>query len=287
MANFSASPEGGPPGPRGFPLIGSAREFSRDPLAFLRATGERFGDISQFRLGRTRVFFLRHPDHIRDVLISQRASFTISPLRAKIIPVVGNGLLTSRGDFHARQRRLIQPGFAAASAAALEPGGERRFVTDHAEYFEGAFAVLSASEGLEEAPGVEEEMTDPTNYEKQIQADRLLLYGLLDAAERLYEEVLGSDPNNSEVAFGLARVALERGDEDLALERAQVALRLNSRNDDARRLVERLGEILSARRSGAIHHPPQAGRLSEQAAFARNRSMADHRAQEDKRNVKK
>ena len=111
MANFSASPEGGPPGPRGFPLIGSAREFSRDPLAFLRATGERFGDISQFRLGRTRVFFLRHPDHIRDVLISQRASFTISPLRAKIIPVVGNGLLTSRGDFHARQRRLIQPVF--------------------------------------------------------------------------------------------------------------------------------------------------------------------------------
>jgi cytochrome P450 len=100
-----------PPGPRGLPLIGVARGFTRDPLGFLTETAERYGDITSFRLGRTDVFFLRHPDYIREVLITQRASFTMSPLRAKLNTVVGEGLLTSRGDLHTRQRRLIQPVF--------------------------------------------------------------------------------------------------------------------------------------------------------------------------------
>jgi cytochrome P450 len=100
-----------PPGPRGLPLIGVARDFTRDPLGFLTGVAERFGDITSFRLGRMDVFFLRHPDYIREVLITQRANFTMSPLRAKLNTVVGEGLLTSRGDLHARQRRLIQPVF--------------------------------------------------------------------------------------------------------------------------------------------------------------------------------
>jgi hypothetical protein len=130
-------------------------------------------------------------------------------------------------------------------------------------------------------------MTDPTTYEKQIQADRLLMYGLLDQAERLYGEVLRAEPSNSEALFGLARVALERGDERLALERAQVASRLNPSDDDARRLADRLGEIVETRRSGAPQHRPRVMRPSEQAAFSRNRSMADHRTEEDKRDAKK
>lgn len=72
---------------------------------------ERYGDISNFRLGGVDVFFLRHPGLIREVLITQRTSFTMSPLRAKLNAVVGEGLFTSRGDLHARQRRLIQPVF--------------------------------------------------------------------------------------------------------------------------------------------------------------------------------
>jgi tetratricopeptide (TPR) repeat protein len=121
------------------------------------------------------------------------------------------------------------------------------------------------------------------NYEKQIQADRLLTYGLLDQAERLYEEVLALEPENVEVAFGMARVALERGDESLAYERVQRAVKINPRFDDALRLEQRLKEILAARQANVTHQAPQAVRPSEQAAFARNRSMADHRADEMKR----
>jgi len=125
------------------------------------------------------------------------------------------------------------------------------------------------------------------NYEKQIQADRLLTYGLLDQAEKLYEEVLEAEPGNVEVAFGLARVALERGDEQLAYERVKLALKINPRFDDAVRLEQRLAEIIATRRTAATQHQTQAVRPSEQAAFARNRSMADHRADEEQRGDKK
>jgi tetratricopeptide (TPR) repeat protein len=127
------------------------------------------------------------------------------------------------------------------------------------------------------------------NYEKQIQADRLLNYGLLDQAERLYEEVLATEPTNVEVAFGLARVALERGDEQLAYERAQRAAQIKPNFDDAQRLVQRLAEILATRQPGAAgtpQHQSETVRPSEQSAFARNRSMADHRADEQQREKK-
>ena len=125
------------------------------------------------------------------------------------------------------------------------------------------------------------------NYEKQIQADRLLTYGLLDQAEKLYEEVVAAEPQNVEAALGLARVALERGDEQLAHERARRAVQINPRFDDAVRFEQRLSEIIAARGTNGAHHTPTAVRPSEQSAFARNRSMADHRASEEKRKTTK
>lgn len=103
--------EARPPGPRGLPLIGEARSFTRDPLAFLAGLPEKYGDISFFRLGRIPVFFVRHPDLVREVLFTKRASFTMTSLRAKINAVVGEGLFTSRGELHARQQRLMLPVF--------------------------------------------------------------------------------------------------------------------------------------------------------------------------------
>ena len=100
-----------PPGPRGLPLIGVARSFTGDPLAFLTGVAEKYGDISTFRLGPIRVFFIRHPDLVKEVLLTKRASFTMTSLRARINAVVGEGLFTSRGELHARQQRLMLPVF--------------------------------------------------------------------------------------------------------------------------------------------------------------------------------
>ncbi len=70
-----------------------------------------------------------------------------------------------------RKRRLITPDFVAAAAQAIAPGGEIRFVTDHAKYFAAATATFEANSDLAAAPVPEAEMSDLTNYERKYRAE--------------------------------------------------------------------------------------------------------------------
>ena len=123
---------------------------------------------------------------------------------------------------------------------------------------------------------------DDATWERLMAADRLLLYDLLDQAEAAYVAILADRPLTSEAAFGLARVALERGNQALAYQRVKQAVEINPRNDDAQRLYQRLTEILAANPDEPQQRAP-AVRPSEQSAFSRNKSMADHLADEERR----
>ncbi len=83
--------------------------------------------------------------------------------------------------------------------------------------------------------------------ERLLQAESALSLGLLDRAEILYREVAGADPRNSIAVVGLARVALERGDEPEALRLARRALTIDAENAAAQRMVQRLEEVLAYR----------------------------------------
>lgn len=101
-----------PPGPRGHLLTGSLREFSRDILGFYAHCARDFGDVAGFRLGQRRLALLSHPDHVERVLVHDNKNFAkLTYVLKLIVPLLGNGLLTSDGDFWLRQRRLIQPVF--------------------------------------------------------------------------------------------------------------------------------------------------------------------------------
>jgi hypothetical protein len=91
--------------------------------------------------------------------------------------------------------------------------------------------------------------------EPLLAAERALVAGLLDQAERLYRGVADQDPRNSIAVVGLARVALERGDELGALELARRALTIDRDNVAARHLVDRLIEV---RRFRGDEVPPPA-----------------------------
>lgn len=80
-----------------------------------------------------------------------------------------------------------------------------------------------------------------------LQAERAMSVGLIDRAETLYEQVSAADPQNSIAVVGLARVALERGDETGALALARRALTIDPENAAASRMVERLEEVLRYR----------------------------------------
>jgi len=70
-----------------------------------------YGDLPHFQLASYPVYLLNHPDLVREVLVTQQSKFvkSLALQRARIL--LGEGLLTSEGEFHRRQRRLAQPAF--------------------------------------------------------------------------------------------------------------------------------------------------------------------------------
>jgi thioredoxin-like negative regulator of GroEL len=83
--------------------------------------------------------------------------------------------------------------------------------------------------------------------ERLLDAERAMSFGQLDHAEQIYEQVSTSDPKNSIAVVGLARVALERGDDLGAYLLARRALGIDPENDAARRMAVRLEEVLATR----------------------------------------
>ncbi len=100
-----------PPGPgRAHPTL-QLWKFGRDPLAFLSGLRRDYGDVAHFSLGSLPSYLLSHPDDIRDVLQKRHKEVTLTRTRKRLEVVLGSGLLTSRGEQHRRQRRIMQPAF--------------------------------------------------------------------------------------------------------------------------------------------------------------------------------
>lgn len=101
-----------PPGPRGKPIVGSLPELRSQRLQFLTSNRQRYGDLVYMSGGPRRIYQLNNPDDIQYVLVKAPHKFHKSPnLKAVTGPILGQGLLTSDGDFHRQQRKLIQPVF--------------------------------------------------------------------------------------------------------------------------------------------------------------------------------
>ena len=101
-----------PPGPKGRLFgLGLHLASQRDPLGFMERLAREYGDIVHFKIGRRHVYLLNHPDHIKDVLVSHYANFLKGRGIVRRDNFLGEGLLTSEGDFHRRQRQLTQPAF--------------------------------------------------------------------------------------------------------------------------------------------------------------------------------
>ena len=81
-----------------------------DRIEFLKGQA-KLGDVTTFRMGPARVFFINHPELIRDVLVVNAHKFIKGRALQRARTMLGNGLLTSENEFHLRQRRMMQPAF--------------------------------------------------------------------------------------------------------------------------------------------------------------------------------
>ncbi|MDQ4081881.1 MAG: cytochrome P450 [Actinomycetota bacterium] len=99
-----------PPGPRSSPYVNLVR-YARDPLAFLTALAREYGDIARFSLPSGDYVLLNDPDLTKDVLVTNHRCFVKGRFYEELKRLLGEGLLTSEGDSHHTQRRLLQPLF--------------------------------------------------------------------------------------------------------------------------------------------------------------------------------
>jgi cytochrome P450 len=100
-----------PPGPKSIIPGVNLIAIRRDPIKFLMGLAERYGDVAYFKLGPQPVFLINNPDYIRDVLVTHNRNFMKGEGLQRAKRLLGEGLLTSEGEFHLRQRRLAQPAF--------------------------------------------------------------------------------------------------------------------------------------------------------------------------------
>jgi cytochrome P450 len=110
-----------PPGPTGTLIRGNLDAFTGRRLEFFLEVARKYGDLASFRLGPKRIFLASHPDLIERVLVTDARHY-VKHFGARMYkPVLGNGLVTSEGDFWLRQRRLAQPAFLKNRVLSYAP----------------------------------------------------------------------------------------------------------------------------------------------------------------------
>jgi cytochrome P450 len=100
-----------PPGPHSILPEKLLREFMHDPIKTLMNISHMYGDIAHFKFGRQHVYLFNEPNYIEDILIRNHKNFIKSRGLQVSKRLLGEGLVTSEGEYHDRQRRIIQTTF--------------------------------------------------------------------------------------------------------------------------------------------------------------------------------
>ncbi|MFE5586942.1 cytochrome P450 [Kitasatospora sp. NPDC056531] len=136
MREDDTPPGTAPCAPGRLPLLGHLLPLLTRPVPFLQSLADH-GPVVRIHLWHRPVHVLTDPELVHRLLVEDAAKTEKGFVFDKARGLLGNGLFTSEGAFHLRQRRLVQPAFhrdsihryaalaarlAAAAVARWEPG---------------------------------------------------------------------------------------------------------------------------------------------------------------------
>ncbi|HEX8071225.1 MAG TPA: cytochrome P450 [Pyrinomonadaceae bacterium] len=108
------------PGLNPFAFFRRFPDFRDDPLNFMFDLVRQHGHVVRFR-GAWVTHQITHPRDIERVLQTNAQNYHKGRTFKRLLPITGNGLLVSDGDFWRRQRRLAQPAFQRQRLDAYAP----------------------------------------------------------------------------------------------------------------------------------------------------------------------
>ncbi len=92
-------------------FLGNLPEYGRDRLGLLRRMAAA-GDVIGLHFGPFPAILFNRPEHVQSILVEHAYDFDKGvAIHNTFRPVVGNGIFSSEGDFHRRQRKLMAPPF--------------------------------------------------------------------------------------------------------------------------------------------------------------------------------
>jgi cytochrome P450 len=92
-------------------FLNTMKEVAKDMLSYNEKLEKIYGDTYQMDLGYLQLYGTSNPDLIKQVLQSNHKNYVKSQAYDKMKLGLGNGLVTSAGDYWRKQRRLSQPVF--------------------------------------------------------------------------------------------------------------------------------------------------------------------------------
>lgn len=112
-----------PPGPPGRWPFGHLPEMAPQATRFQTIQGWRraYGDVFTIQLGPRKAVMVADPAVAKRVLLDNAKNYPKSAQYDKLKGLLGEGLLTSSGDFWLRQRRMMQPYFHQKYITGLLP----------------------------------------------------------------------------------------------------------------------------------------------------------------------
>jgi cytochrome P450 len=173
-----------PPGPKSKLPFGYSQVIAlfRDPVGFVTGL-TKYGDIARYQVHGVNLYQLNNPDYIRDVLVTHQKNFGKGRSLYFLKHLIGEGLLSSEGEFHLRQRRLAQPAFHKKRIAAYAD-----VMTGYSLRRQEKWETGQTLDMAEEMRELTLEVVAKTLFDKDIEVEaglREALNGLHDWAERV------------------------------------------------------------------------------------------------------
>ncbi len=102
-----------PPGlKRNLPLYLFSRFFKPgNPILLFEHLNATYGSVAHYRLAASDIVVLQEPEFVQEILVNQAHHFVKERTQRRMKILLGEGLITSDGETHKRQRRIAAPAF--------------------------------------------------------------------------------------------------------------------------------------------------------------------------------